>query len=72
MATEEQKNQALISVLSASNSQADESTLIVPPNPPSVVATASSASTNQSTATIATLVQDYTETTLKLKSILSK
>ena len=47
-------------------------TLIAPPNPASFADIASSAATSQSAATIITLAQAYSATTMKLKSILRK
>ena len=72
MATEEQKNQAIITEFSKSVSQVNVPALIVPPTSPSIEAITSSATTIQSTANVATLVQSYPETTLKLKSILNR
>ena len=72
MTTDDQNNQDLISALSVSNSQATLSSLIVPPTPYSVVATASSAVVTRCTTTIDNLAQVYPETTLKLKSITKK
>ena len=70
MANEEKNNQALISALSVSDSQPTVSTLIVPPDPHSVVATSSSATVSQSASTVVILAQDYPVIIMKLKIIL--
>ena len=71
ISTEEQNNQALISALSAHNSQPPAPALTFQPTPPSCAATDSSTTDNQSTNTnIATLTQAYLATTIKIKRIL--
>ena len=72
MATEEQNNKALISALSVSNSQANVSTLIVPPPPPYVDAITSITASSQTTDAISTLAQAFPATKLKLIIILKK
>ena len=71
MSTEEQKNQDLISVLSVYNVQATASALIVLPTLPYDAVVVSGDTATQSTS-IATLVQFYLPTMLKVKSILNK
>ena len=62
MDTEEKNNQALISALSAPNSQATVPTLIVLPTHPSVSAIVSSSAATQPTTTIYNLSKTYLET----------
>ena len=70
--TEKQNNQALISALSLSKSQAIASVLIIPSTPPSVAYTDSSDAINQTAFNITTLAQSYPAIIIKLNRILRK
>ena len=61
MAVAEKNVRAFISELSKSNSQPNSSDLIVTPSPPSISAIISCAIDSQSSATIVTLAQAYSE-----------